>query len=55
MGIKSFQKYDDEGGNYWCWKLSEPMKIPGLARELEKSRIRIENLNRSMTARMKNG
>ena len=45
--IKCFPEYDEQGNKFWCWKLSEPMKIPGMAEMLRNARKRLENMQKS--------
>jgi putative DNA primase/helicase len=49
-GIKCFPEYDEQGNKYWCWKLSEPMKIPGMAEMLRNARKQVENMQKSRNA-----
>ncbi|MGA2678702.1 MAG: AAA family ATPase [Sedimentisphaerales bacterium] len=45
--IKCFPEYDEQGNKFWCWKLNEPMKIPGMAEMLRKTRKQLEKMQKS--------
>jgi RecA-family ATPase len=45
--IKCFPEYDEQGNKFWCWKLREPMKIPGFAEMNRKARKMLENIQKS--------
>ena len=44
--IKCFPDYDEQGNKFWCWKLNEPMKIPGMAEMNRKARRMLENMQK---------
>jgi putative DNA primase/helicase len=48
--IRCFPEYDEQGNKFWCWKLSEPMKIPGMAEMLRKARKQVENMQKPKNA-----
>jgi putative DNA primase/helicase len=50
MEIKCFPEYDEQGNKFWCWKLSEPMKIPGMAEMLRQARKKVEKMQKSKYA-----